>query len=439
MSSHLFVKQKHYIPAAHIRGLDRGARNNDSPALKLAVCQYTPKSLPDDLTGYFTLIVAHGIAFSKESYEPHFDDLLSTGAPIRSIWIADSVSSAESYRINQDALGDEVHWLDYARDIWQMINHFQAEMHPPLVGIGNSLGFGEMAVLSSWHPRLFAGIVAVDPALGPRPGTRWPAPYKWYPGVLATKRKDAWSSRQEAREALLKTAYYQKYDRRVFEKVMDHEIRDVDDASSGPGLEVAIKEIPSSTAQETTPAAAPSQIKTPESCEPVGKGVTLTTPKHIESYLWMLADPPLPNHLPAPEANNTPRIRRAAPPGFYRPESYRMFEALPQLYPPILLAWGAKSPHAAGWNRAYYIDVLGVGVGGNGGEEAGMVKEVLVDGAGHPVAQERPRELAGVVGPWLEDLKAKMDVERQQKSKQLPFRKSVHPEYMERIAKLAKL
>lgn len=406
MSSQLFTKQKHYIPAAHIRGLDRGVRNNGLPALKLAVNQYTPKNLPDDLTGFFTVVVAHGIAFSKESYEPHFDDLTSTGVPIRSIWIADSAASAESYTVNQDAIGDEIHWLDYARDIWQMINHFQSQMVPPLVGIGNSLGFGEMAVLSSWHPRLFSGIVAVDPALGPRPGMRWPAPYKWYPGVLATRRKDGWSSRQEAREALLKTAYYQKYDPRVFEKVMEHEIRDVE-----------------------------SSTKTDSDGQ---QSVTLTTPKYMESYLWMLADPPLPHNLPAPEAN-VPRILRAAPPGFYRPEAHRMYAALPELHPPVLLAWGAKSPHGAGWNRAYFIDVVGMGVGGSGGEPAGNVKEVLVDGAGHPVAQERPRELAAAVAPWLIELNERLDKQREEKKQQFPFRKEVHPEYMERVNKLAKL
>ena len=407
MSSHLWHKQKHVIPAAHIRGLDRGVCENDSPGLRLAVNQYTPRQLPTDTTGYFTLIVAHGIAFSKESYEPHFDDLLETGVPVRAVWIADSVASAESYQLNQHAIGDEIHWLDYARDIWQMINHFQAQMPPPLIGVGNSLGFGEIATLSSWHPRLFSGLISIDPALGPRPGTRWPAPYKWYPGVLATKRKDNWASRQEARDALLKTAYFQKYDPRVFEKVMAHEIRDVE---------------PSTTTRSDAEQA-----------------VTLTTPKHIESYLWMLPDPPLPDHLPAPEANNNPRIRRAAPPGFYRPESYRMFAALPQLHPPVLLAWGAKSPHSAAWNRAFYLDTVGSGVGGNGGEPAGMVSETMVDGAGHPVAQERPKELATSISPWLFELKKKLDQQRENKKKQLPFRREVHPEYMEKIAKLAKL
>lgn len=434
MSEQFWIKEKHVIPAAHVRGLDRGVRDNSNPALRLAVNQYTPKSLPSDTTGYLTLIVAHGIAFSKESYEPHFDDLLSTGVPIRSIWIADSVASAASYRLNEDSIGDEVHWLDYARDMWQMINHFQAQMPPPLVGIGNSLGFGEMAVLSTWHPRLFSGVVAIDPALGPRVGTRWPAPYKWYPGVLATRRKDTWESRDDARNALLKTAYYQKYDPRVFERVMAHEIRDIDDqsltSSSSPS---SLSSSPPSFSPSTPPTA------TTTSPGPKPSPVTLTTPKYMESYIWMLADPPLPNHLPAPEAHANPRYRRAAPPGFYRPESYRMFAALPELHPPVLLAWGAKSPHAAGWNRAFYLDTIGRGVGGNGGEESGNVSETLVDGAGHPVAQERPRELAGAIAPWLVDIKQRCDRAREEKGKQLPFRKEVHPEYLERIEKLAKL
>ncbi len=75
--------------------------------------------------------------------------------------------SAASYVLNEDVIGEDLNWIDHARHLTHMINYFQKQMPPPIFGMGESWGVGPMFMLSSWHPRLFTGILAIEPALGP--------------------------------------------------------------------------------------------------------------------------------------------------------------------------------------------------------------------------------------------------------------------------------
>lgn len=86
---------------------------------------------------------------------------------IRSIWIADVASQGRSYVLNEDNLGNDreaglassnhsrmltllllhkASWLDHARDLLYMINHFRDQMPRPLIGIGHSMGGAQMSV-----------------------------------------------------------------------------------------------------------------------------------------------------------------------------------------------------------------------------------------------------------------------------------------------------
>lgn len=85
---------------------------------------------------------------------------------IRSIWIADVASQGMSYVLNEDNLGNDrktglassnhshmltllfhkASWLDHARDLLYMINHFRDQMSRPLIGIGHSMGGAQMSV-----------------------------------------------------------------------------------------------------------------------------------------------------------------------------------------------------------------------------------------------------------------------------------------------------
>lgn len=296
----------------------------------MEVNQYIPKSNPNPQPGDLTLIMAHGIASAKECYEPLFDDLLRaldhSPVRIRGIWAADAPSNGKSYLLNKDDIGDEVCWLDHPRDIFHMINHFQTQMPPPIIGIGQSLGVGSIFLPSSWHPRLFAGIVALEPALGPDTDAKWPVPPHMFPGVTSARRKDVWPSREAARRNYSRSRYYGAFDARVLEKVIQHELTEVNPSSSS---------------------------------------VTLTTPKSLESAAWMHADPPL-THSPLHPGSNIPRDRASLIPGFYQPDAHHFYDHLPTIHPPVLFVWGSKSPMTPASQRKFYASTVGSGVGGCG-------------------------------------------------------------------------
>ncbi len=50
-------------------------------------------------------------------------------------------------------------------DITQMINYFQSEMRPPLVGFGQSWGATVLAMAASWNRRLFQVVILSEPVL----------------------------------------------------------------------------------------------------------------------------------------------------------------------------------------------------------------------------------------------------------------------------------
>jgi pimeloyl-ACP methyl ester carboxylesterase len=238
-----------------------GERSPNGPPVRLAVKQYTPKDNGRPQQGDVTLVFAHGIDTSKECFEPLVDDLLTQVPRIRGAWTIDAASNATSYMLNLATIGDEPHWLDYPRDIWQVINRFQELMLPPIIGIGQSLGCGALSLLSTWHPRLFAGLVLCEPAFGPDKGIEWPTPPKFYPGILVAKRQDVWPSREEAAKALRRSQMYKHFDARVFQRVVDYELRAVD---AQDGIESLSKE-----------------------------AVTLVTPKALVTAQWLRPEPPL--------------------------------------------------------------------------------------------------------------------------------------------------
>ena len=408
MSSSLWNITEHIVPAAHIRGFARGVKDESSARLKLSVKEYAPKSNVNSQPGDVTLIMAHGVGSSKESYEPFFDHLLKCELRIRAIWAADAVNNGASYILNQSFLGDEPHWFDFPRDLIQMINHFQERMPSPIVGLGQSLGDVAIVMMAVWHPRLFSGIVLIEPGLGPgfgQPPIRGAAA-RYFPGILSARRKDTWPSREAAREHLIKTPYYRAFDRRVFERVMEYDLRDVN----------------------PEPSNASSLVKT-------SSPVTLTTPRATETFTWMRPDPPLRGFPESPDYASRSKDSFVVE-GFYRPEADEIYGNLPHIYPSTLFVWGDKSPSTTPSLRQNYLDKTGTGRGGNGGVARGRVKEAFVIGAAHPAPLEKPEGTAEAVAPWLKEQMAKWKEEREKRRLEPGFGNEVYSEWLERIAKL---
>ena len=54
------------------------------------------------------------------------------------------VNQGASYALNEEELGDDPNWIDHSLDLLMMINRFKDQMKAPLVGVGHSMGCGQM-------------------------------------------------------------------------------------------------------------------------------------------------------------------------------------------------------------------------------------------------------------------------------------------------------
>lgn len=408
MSTEYWTVHEYEIPASHIRGYTRGAKDERTARLRLAVKQYVPKKQNEVSSNAMTIIMAHGVGSSKESYEPLYNELLHCNLPIRAVWAMDVAHHGASYLLNEDVIGDDPHWFDSSRDMLQMINHFQDQMPPPLVGMGQSWGGVYLGMLAVWHPRLFSAIVSMEPMFGlahfdSEVNARAKMAIKRTASLLVN-RKDTWPSREAAREHLLANPYYRAFDPQVFERVIKYDLRDILPKSEGDG--------------PSTPA------------------VTLTTPKTMETYTILRPDPPLSGFPEAPDYR-TRTAQDVIVPGFYRGERTYFARQLQYLLPSILYVWGTLSGYA---NTDYSNSILqqtGIGLGGNGGVATGKVTEVLVEGAHHPIPLEKPAAAAKAIAPWLREQIRTWEEEAERRSKEPPFaNKTFHPEWMARISKL---
>lgn len=407
MSAEFWNIHEHVIPASHIRGFRRGIQEEKTSRLKLAIKQYVPKEISDRVIGDVTCIMAHGVGSSKESYEPFYDELLNRGLPIRAVWAMDVAHHGASYLLNENLIGDDPNWFDSSRDLMQMVNHFQELMSPPLVAISQSWGSVTIAGLSIMHPRLFAGMVFLEPTFAAHHAIRAKdltdrRVDRSHRAVAMAKRRDIWESRAIAQERLRANPYYAAFDPRVFECVMKYDLR---------------------------PASA-------DQCKKVGSpdAVTLTTPKSMEVATMMRPDPPLQGHPEEPDLRNRPDdIDTTIIRGFYPGEVLKMWWDLPYILPSTLVVWAGKS--LAGMNYAKEIDErIGTGYGGNGGIATGRVKSVSIADIGHPLPLEKPGAVAEVVSDWLrhEVLRWSAEYERPQP----PFDTTIDHEVIDRISKL---
>ena len=403
MSEEFWNIKSHVIPASHIRGFSRGVRDEETARIRLAVKQYTPLSR-DPKPGDLTLIMAHGVGSPKELYEPFFDELLHCSLPIRGIWTADAAHHGASYVLNENIIGDEPHWFDTSRDLLQMVNHFQTEMPPPIIGVGQSWGCVVITMMSIFHPRLFTGIVSIEPVF--ITGYKYKKrkedkerPDKFHLATLMAKRRDSWPSREEARGKLAASPMYAAFDPRVFERMIQYGLRDV---PSEKGLSRAVK---------------------------------LKTPKWMEVYTMMRPDPPFPGYPEGPDYRNRGKDASIIA-GFYRAEVRQAFESLADLHPPVLYIWGTLSfLHDSDYSESV-LEKTGMGRMGGGGIANGQVKEKFVDGAYHHVPMEKPGGAAKSVAEWLSDVLKTYTAESKKRKSQPNFVDCLNPLWIKRINKL---
>lgn len=417
MSAKRWKVNKHLVPAAHTRGFARGSVDEFSDqTVLLAVNQYVPLNNLEPKKGDVTLIMSGGLCVSKESFEPYFDALLDVAASseesrIRSIWIADPWNNGESYKLNEAQVGDDPHWLDHTRDLYNLINRFAGDMPQPLFGMGESLGAGHFMMMNTWHPRLLAGIVLLEPALGPGHEIKasnmkatlfgWPTKPKYFPGCMASKRQDRWKTRKEAIDHLSHTPFYHQMNPKVREAALRHDLSEMTDGS--------------------------------------GTYITLTTPKSIEAQYWSRPNTPLEPEPPYPY-HEQPVPRSVTVPGFFRKEGLTLRAAVQQITCPTIFVFGGRSMISQVPDyRDSFLRTTGTGTEGGGGSEKGQVTCAMVEEGAHAITLTHPAESAQAVIPWIAKTAKEWMVDYERRRTSRPFSRTLSKEWMERVHALNNL
>ncbi|KIW69814.1 hypothetical protein PV04_02141 [Phialophora macrospora] len=396
--------KEHVIAASHPRGYRRGVRDPQKSRLRLHVKQYVPatsEQLSDDDYA-ITLIVQHGQppGDNKESYEPFMWDLLCQPGlpPVRTMWAMDIASSGQSFLLNQDEIGDEPHWYDAARDITQMVNHFQAEMRPPLVGFGQSWGGAVLTMAAAFNPRLLQGLILSEPIFE----NGWHhvrASLESKGEILVTggaaapslaRRKRYYANRGALTESVARARMWKAYDPRVLQQILRYDYRDLED----------------------------------------GRVELITPPVQTVSY-FLRPSPPL-SGFPENEDYATREEDANWPPGFYAAQGNIGKKALATLSCPLLFLWETKGTFVSdeGYRKRVLASADALG------RRKNQIEQMFVDG-GHSLALFAPRKTAEAATTWIKKFWQRwLEQERQRLSDAPIDAQNVPPEFVERTKRV---
>lgn len=260
-------------------------------------------------------------------------------------------------------------WLDYSRDIGQMINHFR--LPRPLMAVGHSFGGCALTGLSLTHPRLFSSLMLIDPVIDKKDSltTAFFASHST-PAALSAVRRDKWPSRDEAAAGFKKSKFYQAWDPKVLNLWIQYGLRTL----------------------------------------PSGE-VTLATPKAQEVHTFLRPTFPaydetgkkLINKDAIPDVDFTYTDDETGMFPLYRPESAEVFRRLPHVRPSVLYIFGGESYMSTPEKNGAKMERTGTGIGGSGGEKLGRVKKVIAEGRGHLIPMESPADCAEPMSAWIQD------------------------------------
>ncbi|KAF5352017.1 hypothetical protein D9758_009423 [Tetrapyrgos nigripes] len=197
-----------------------------------------------------TMFFAHANGFNKETWEPTLVSLLSSPesqALIREIWIWDFYTHGDSALLNQGKLNTLYHWRNGVRDFLTFLLYYIPDPARPtvetlpthlprvpvkettrrlqegfrkgIIGVGHSFGGCTCALSAIAHPSLFTFLFLIDPVIVyPEP------PVLLRPSSLALgafARRSTWKDRNAARQAFLKSPFFQIWDRRALELYLE--------------------------------------------------------------------------------------------------------------------------------------------------------------------------------------------------------------------------
>lgn len=174
---------------------------------------------------------------------------------IDDIWLLDDCTHGMSVDLNRGLLGPAQTWEDTGRDILNFVlhvlpgaKHIAAQHLPwqlswlpegsaplvPVIGMGGSFGGTGQICAAHARPDLFEAVFLVDPMCPPR--DVWTMDWVEREGIDKTvfrardslKRRDRWTSREAARQAMSAIPFFQRWDPRTFDLMITHGLVPVD-------------------------------------------------------------------------------------------------------------------------------------------------------------------------------------------------------------------
>lgn len=372
MSLSRFAVHTHTFQGQHVRHNPGATRHREEDVLLLEAKQYIPIDNLNPKDGDVTVLGSHALGFSKEMYEPLWDELLDQcrvhGIRIRSIWIADISNHGASGVLNEHVQGDDPSFYDNALDIMQMINTFRDRMPQPIIGFGHSMGGNTLIHLSLIHPRILVSLVLLDPVVGltvPHSGATWL--------YMNSRRQDLWPSKETAERFLRSSRTLQTWDPRAMALFLKYGLRD-----------------------------------TPTLLYPQPGHVTLRTSKAQEGWAyarnWFDSLPGIDKsevmwtRAKYPDMNES--IFSTHP--FFRSVDKYIWQSLPFLRPSVLYIVPECAPLAKDTTIEDKVGRTGTGDGGSGGAREGRVSSATIIGVGHFLPFEKPADCATIAAQWLE-------------------------------------
>lgn len=364
--------------------------------------------------------------------------------------MADVAWHGESYRMNEELVGNSPGWYDHSRDLANLINLRREEMVRPIVGVGHSMGGNQMYVFSFFFllfpPRrkgmgkekkriLFLSILP---------------PLKNFPLHISAKPKKKYQKKK-----LISSPFFLFPPLSRTKLALDHPSLFTTLILLDPVIQMKSAEIdPSSQVPSAAQASTfrrdhwPSReiahasfLKSPyyqtwdkrvlenwvkfglRDCEDEdsensgekgekgkGKGVCLATPSAQEVWSFLRPNYP-PESSSEEEVPNKKKLDRFLHPDlhptlpnqtpFYRSEPITTYLRLPELRPGCLYIFGQLSFVCDKSTACDKVSRTGIGAGGSGGEASGRVRGVTLEGVGHLIAMEAPGKTAEVAAEWI--------------------------------------
>ncbi|CAG8495053.1 13228_t:CDS:2 [Cetraspora pellucida] len=180
--------------------------------------------------GKISLVFAHATGFHKELWNPiikklHKQRYRWNGGDI---WTLDCSNHGDSALLNHDVLPNSFSWLDFSRDILQLID--EAKIQKPIIGIGHSFGGTSMLMAETIRPGTFASIIAIEPIIHPILSKEFKLN-----STAVKKRRDRWPDRETAHAGFSMNPFFQSWDPEMLNLYVQYGLYEL------PSGEVALK------------------------------------------------------------------------------------------------------------------------------------------------------------------------------------------------------